>query len=279
MTARETAVAAFFEQVWLSLTADWRPAVEIAILAVVIYLVFRFLRSTRGAAALRGAFFAILAVLAVLFLVAQAAGLARVVWVVERLVVMAGIGMLVVFQPEIRRGLVRLGGSPFVNLFVRRRPKIVGEVVEAAAAMSKKKLGGLVAFERDASLWDYIKGGVRMEARVSTELLTSLFMKGSPMADGAAIIRDGKVAAAGCLLPPTDNPEVAKELGMRHRAAIGLTEGTDAVVVVVSADEGAISAAVRGELMQGLSVEDLRGMLAKLCSETVTEEPDRGDEE
>lgn len=272
-------MAEFFEQVWRSLTADWRPAVEIAILAVVIYLVFRFLRSTRGAAVLRGAFFAILAVLAALFLVAQAAGLARVVWVVERLVVMAGIGMLVVFQPEIRRGLVRLGGSPFVNLFVRRRPKVVGEVVEAAAAMSKRKLGALVAFERDASLWDFIKGGVRMEAHVSTELLTSLFVTGSPMADGAAVIRGGRVAAAGCLLPPTDNPEVAKELGMRHRAAIGLTEGTDAVVVVVSADEGAISAAVRGELMQGLSVEDLRGILTKLCSETVTAETERSDEE
>jgi diadenylate cyclase len=272
-------VLEFFEQVWRSLIADWRPAAEIAILAVVIYLVFRFLRGTRGAAVLRGAFFAILAALAALFLVAEALELARVVWVVERLAALTAIGVLVVFQPEIRRGLMRLGGSPFVNLFVRRRPRLVDEVVEAAAAMSKKKAGALVALERDASLWDYIKGGVRLEARVSSELLTSLFVPGSPMADGAAIIRDGKVAAAGCLLPPTDTPEVAKALGMRHRAAIGLTEETDAVAVVVSADEGAISAAVRGELMQGLSIEDLRGILTKLCSETVTEEPERGDEE
>ncbi len=262
----------FFSDVARSLIADWRPAVEIAILAVVIYLVFRFLRGTRGAAVLRGAFFAILAALAVLFLVVEAAGLVRVVWVVERLVALSAIGVLVIFQPEIRRGLVRLGASPFVNIFVRRQPKLVDEVVEAAVAMSRGKLGGVIALERDASLWEYIKGGVRLEAEVSSELLTSLFTPGSPMQDGAAIIRSGKVAAAGCLLPLTDNAEVAKSLGTRHRAAIGISEETDAVAVAVSGTDGSISAAVRGELMQGLSVEDLRGMLAKLCSETVTEE-------
>ena len=257
----------FFEQAWRSLTADWRPAVEIVLLAAILYLVFRFLRGTRGAAVLRGVFFAGLACLAVLFIVAQAAGLARVVWVLERLVALLGVAVLVIFQPEIRRGLVRLGTSPFVNLFVRHKPQVVEAVVEAVVSMSRRKMGALIAFEREVGLGRYARGGVRLDARVSSELMVNTFVPGSPMQDGAAIIREGRLAAAGCLLPLSDSPEVAKSLGTRHRAGIGLTEETDAVTVVVSEETGKISVGVRGELMQGLSVEDLRGILTTLCSE------------
>jgi len=257
----------FVEETWRSLSADWRPAVEIVVLAFLIYFVFRFLRGTRGAALLRGVFFVGLAGLAVLFLVAQAAGLARLVWVMERLFVLAAVGVLVIFQPEIRKGLVRLGQSPFVNLFVRRRATVADEVVEAAASLSKSKTGALIAMEREESLADYAEGGVRLDAVVSAELLASLFAPGSAMHDGAAVIRRGRLAAGGCLLPLRDNPELAKSLGTRHRAATGLTEESDAVTVVVSEETGAVSLGVRGELKRDLSVEDLRGLLGKLCAD------------
>jgi diadenylate cyclase len=265
----------FFEEAWRSLSADWRPAVEIVILAVLLYLVFRFLRGTRGAAVLRGVFFIGLAGLAVVFLVAQAAGLARVVWVMERLFALAAVAVLVVFQPEIRKGLVRAGQSPFVNLFVRRRATVADEVVAAAASLSKSKTGALIAMEREESLADYAEGGVRLDAVVSAELLASLFAAGSAMHDGAAVIRRGRLAAGGCLLPLSDNPELAKSLGTRHRAATGLTEESDAVTVVVSEETGAVSVGVRGELMRDLSVEDLRGILGKLCADVEAAEEAR----
>ncbi|MHC4247560.1 MAG: diadenylate cyclase CdaA [Planctomycetota bacterium] len=267
----------FFEEVWRSLTADWRPAVEIAVLAVLLYLVFRFLRGTRGAAVLRGVFFVGLAALVVLFIVAQAAGLARVVWVLERISALAAVGVLVIFQPEIRKGLVRLGQSPFVNLFVRRRAAVADEVVEAVASLSKSKTGALIAMEREESLADYAEGGVRLDAVVSSELLASLFAAGSAMHDGAVVIRGGRLAAGGCLLPLSDNPELAKSLGTRHRAATGITEESDAVTVVVSEETGVVSVGVRGELMRGLSVEDLRGILGKLCAEVEAAEEVRSD--
>ncbi len=267
----------FFKEVAGSLTADWRPAVEIAVLALVIYLVFRFLRGTRGAAVLRSVFFVGLGGLALVFLVAQAAGLARVVWVLERLFALAAVGVLVIFQPEIRKGLVRLGQSPFVNLFVRHRATVADEVVEAVVSLSKTKTGALIAIEREESLADYAEGGVRLDAVVSAELISSIFVPGSAMHDGAAVVRGGRLAAGGCLLPLSDNPDVAKSLGTRHRAAMGLAEESDAVTVAVSAETGAISVGVRGELRQGLSVEDLRGMLERLCAEVEAAEEVRSD--
>jgi diadenylate cyclase len=261
----------FFTDVGRSLVSDWRPAVEIAALAVLLYLAFRFLRATRGASVLRGSFFAVLCGLAALFLAAHFLELPRLVWLLERLIALGAIGVLVIFQPEIRRGLVRLGESPFVNLFVRHRSEVVHEIVEAVVALSRRKRGALIAVERREDLENYIAGGVRMDARLSAELLTSLFSDGSPMADGAAIVREAKVAAAGCLIPLSDNPDVAKSLGMRHRAAVGLSEETDAVTVVVAAETGKASVAVRGELMQDVSVEDLRSTLARFCSEVEVE--------
>jgi diadenylate cyclase len=214
---------------------------------------------------LRGTFFAVVGAAAVLLVCAHATAMTRLVWVLERLVALAAIGVLVIFQPEIRRGLLRLGQGTIANLFARRKPHLVDEVVAAAVAMSKRKIGALVAIQRDGSLGEYIEGGVRMESHLSSELLVSVFVPGSPLHDGAAIVRGGRIAAAGCLLPLTDNPDISKALGTRHRAGIGLSERTDAVAVIVSEQTGTISVGVRGELMQGLSVEDLRGILHKLC--------------
>jgi diadenylate cyclase len=257
----------FFQDVARSLAADWRPAVEIAVIAAILYLIFRFMRGTRGAAVLRGTFFVLFAALAVLVLFAHAAGLARLVWVLERLIALAVVGVLVVFQPEIRRGLIRSGGGRLVSLFSRAEHATADEVVEAAAALSKEKAGAVIAVERASPLSSYARGGVRLDAELSSELLASLFAAGSPLCDGAAIVRARRVAAAGCLLPLTENPEAAKTLGTRHRGAIGLTEQTDAAAVVISGGSGKLALAFRGELTQDLSVEELRARLRELCPE------------
>ena len=261
----------FFRQTAESLVSDWRPAVEIVLIASIIYGIFRFLRGARGAALLRGAFFGLVALLALALFVSQGLGMARFQWVLERLIALAAIGVLVVFQPEIRRALVRMGRSPFVGLFFKPESGTVDEIVEAVAALSKQKSGAIVALEREDSLAGYAKGGVKLDAEVSSELLISLFAEGAPLRDGAAVLRAGKVVAAGCLLPLTENPDVAKALGTRHRSGVGLTEETDAVTVVVSGGTGKVSVGVRGELMQGVSIEDLRGILAKLCAVSETE--------
>jgi diadenylate cyclase len=264
-------VTEFFTEVGRSLTSDWRPAVEIVLVAFMIYGVFRFLRGARGAAVLRGAFFGLMTLLALALFASQALGMARLQWVLEQLIALAAVGVLVVFQPEIRRALVRMGRSPFVTLFFKAESGTVDEVADAVAALLKQKAGALVAIEREDGLARYAKGGVKLDAEVSCELLVSLFAEGSPLRDGAAVLRAGKVVAAGCLLPLTENPDVAKSLGTRHRSGVGLTEETDAVTVIVSGDAGQVSVGVRGELMQGLSVEDLRGILAKLCAVSETE--------
>jgi diadenylate cyclase len=229
------------------------------------------MHGTRGAAVLRATFFVGAALVLALLVVAQLTGMGRLAWVLERLVVLGAVGVFILFQREIRRGLIRLGQDSVANLFARSKTGVVDRVVDAVATLSKQQTGALIAVERDGSLGTFVEGGVRLEANVSSELIVSLFVPGSPLHDGAVVIRAGKVAAAGCLLPLTDNPDVSVSLGTRHRAGIGLTEETDAVTVIVSDESGQISVGVRGELMQGLSVEDLRGILRKLCAQVELE--------
>jgi len=257
----------FVTRLGRALTADWRPAVEILALAIIVYAVFRFMRGTRGAGVLRPVFFAVAAALAVLLIAAQAAGLDRLVWVAERLVALAAIGALVIFQPEIRSGLVRVGRGRVFNVFVAAPSPVAEEVVRAVTRLSIAKLGALVAVERGASLAKYARGGVGMDARVSADLLVSLFAAGAPLRDGAAIVRGGKVAAAGCLLPLSRNIELSRSLGTRHRAGLGLTEQTDAFTVIVSDGTGRISLAVGGGLTQDVAVGSLRGIVEGLCAE------------
>ena len=267
----------FLRQIVDTFASDWRPAVELVLLIVIVFMIFQFLHGTRGAAVLRLTFFIGAAIMVTLLAVAQVTGMSRLAWVLERLVALGAIGVFILFQREIRRGLIRLGQDSVANLFARTKTGVVDRIVEAVAALSKQQTGALVAIERDGSLSTFIEGGVRLEANVSAELIVSLFVPASPLHDGAVIVRAGKIAAAGCLLPLTDNPDVSVALGTRHRAGIGLTEETDAVTVIVSDESGQISVGVRGELMRGLSVEDLRGTLRKLCAQVELEALDAVD--
>lgn len=249
-------------------SSGWRPWVEVALIAALLYLAFRFLRGPRGAGLLRGMFFIFVIALSLAYVGARAAGLERAGWALERASILLAVGVLVVFHPEIRKALARLGRRPIFNVLLRPSFDVLDEVAKAAEVLSKRGRGALLAIERMGDLGAFARGGTRLEAYVSSDLLVSLFSPEGPLRDGAVIIRGGRVAAAGCLLPLSDSHELSRSLGARHRAGVGLTERTDAVTVIVSGQSGKISLGVRGDLMQGLTAGDLRATLRKLCGGT-----------
>ncbi len=238
--------------------------IEIAVLAFAIYVLLRFVRATRGSGFVRGLLILFVFFAVVLRLAIELFGLQRLEFVyggsLSTLVIVAAI----LFQPELRRGIARLGEHPLVQRFSGSSPtETVGEVGRAVAWLSQNRLGALLAFEREDSLETYVEGGVVLDARVDRLLLESIFQRTSPLHDGAVVLRRERVAAAACLFPLSDNPELSKSLGTRHRAALGLTEETDAVAVVVSEESGAISLAVRGKLEPLEGVHDLEGELRR----------------
>jgi len=249
------------------LRRHWDQGVEILLIAAVIYAVLLTLRGTRGAGMMRG--LAILAAVAVVFSGVRYLGLLRISWLLEKLLAISAVALVVIFQPELRRMLVRLGQTRFLGFLGKPRSVALDEVLAALASMSKRRIGALIAIQREDSLAPIIEGGTRLEAEVSSELLSTIFYPNTLLHDGGAVIRSNRIAAAGCLFPLSENPKLPRELGTRHRAAVGLTEETDAVVVVVSEETGRVSVAVRGDLMHDLSIEDLKSALHNLCYEAV----------
>jgi len=241
----------------------------------VLYGILRFLQGTRGAGLLRGLlFFLLMAVVLMLFFVGRLP-LYRIQLLVNPLgVVLAPI--IILFQPEIRRFLLRLGEAPIMRLLLRTEAPVVLGIVDGVALLSKRKIGALIAIERDVGLGEYIERGTLLNATVTSELLVTIFWPGSPLHDGAAIIRGNRVAAAGCLFPLTDQPGVARALGTRHRAAIGITEHSDALAIVVSEETRQISVAHRGQLRRGLDRDQLRSVLEETLIETVSGDSTEG---
>lgn len=169
--------------------------------------------------------------------------------------------LLIVFQPELRRGMIKVGRNPVFGAFLRRESTTLSEVVRAVRTLAKDKIGALIAIEREIGLGAYVEGGVYLDAEVRNELLDTIFWPGTALHDGAVVIQSDRIAAAACLFPLTDNPDVSKRLGTRHRAAIGLSEETDATVIVVSEETGQISMAVGGTLLKGLDPENFEDRL------------------
>jgi diadenylate cyclase len=254
---------------WLRelLVRQWETGVEILLIAAVIYVLLLTLRGTRGAGMLRG--LALLMAFAVVLSGVRYLGLMRITWLLERLFAVSAIALVVIFQPELRRMLVRLGQTRWLGFLGKPRSLALGELIDAVAAMSKRRIGALIAIEREVGLRQVIEGGTRLNAEVTSELLGSIFFPNTPLHDGGVVIRTNHLAAAGCLFPLSENPRLHKELGTRHRAAVGLTEETDAVTVVVSEETGKISVAVKGDLMHDLSVDELKSVLHNLCYEAM----------
>ncbi len=238
---------------------------EFFIIYLVIYHFLKFMEGTRGEGILKGIALVILTVPIVISIVANQLGILQRLEVILRFFGAAAIPALVVIvQPELRRALVRLGQTRlFGFIFKGETEGFVDEIVKAVFRMARRKVGALVAIEREVGLKSYIERGTPIDGLVTSQLLTTLFFPGSELHDGAVIIRNNRIAAAGCLFPLSDNPELGQMLGTRHRAGLGLTEETDAVVVIVSEETGIVSFAHNGKLERPMNPDQLRGVLLR----------------
>lgn len=247
----------------------WPALIEIALLYAVFYAILGFLQATRGHGVLLGLFFVvIMALLVVVFLVGRL-HLYRIEYLMGPNVLTCLLIIVVLFQPEIRRLLLRLGEVPMYWWLFHGEAAIVKEIVTAVFTLAQRKVGALIVIERDVGLGALIEGGTPVHAAVTSELLVTIFWPGSPLHDGAVIIRGNRIAAAGCLLPLTEQPGLARTLGTRHRAAIGVTEDSDAISIAVSEETQQVSFVHRGELRMGLDKEQLQKILEEALIETV----------
>jgi diadenylate cyclase len=252
-----------FLQRWQSVS--WISIVDILLVALLIYQFLALVKGTRAAKILLGA-----GVLAVAFYLARLGELTTVNWLVSTLLPYAVFALIVVFQNEIRHALAKVGRK----LSFSRGTQPLGseaydDVVLAANLFSQNQTGALMVIEREIGLRTYIESGVPLDARISYDLLATVFRPSAPLHDGAAIIQKDRVAAAACFLPLSMNPVLSTQLGTRHRAGIGITEETDAVAVIVSEETGAISLAVAGSIERDLTADELRVRLASLLHRRV----------
>lgn len=237
--------------------------VDMIIVAFVLYKLYVMIRDTRALALLKG-----LIVLLIATVISKWLGLNVINWLLNKTMTVVLVALPVVFQPELRRTLEQLGrGKLFkksVFLDEQEQENLLDELGKAVAVLAKNKIGALVVLERETGLSDYIETGIKVDGLVSNEFLINIFIPNTPMHDGAAILRGNRIMAAGCLLPLTEDRSLNKELGTRHRAAIGITEQTDAAVVIVSEETGIISLARGGRLVRDLDAELLKEKLRPL---------------
>jgi diadenylate cyclase len=240
-----------------------RDAIDILLVAAVLYRVLVMFRGTRAVQMLAG-----LGGLMIASFLARRLELFSTSWILENFWSVWVLALVVLFQPELRRALAQIGQNPLVQSLLGARQEqqghVIDDVVKAAESLAAKRMGALVVLERSTGLRNYAELGVPLDALVSADLLVSLFLPYSPLHDGAVFIRDNRVAAAGCFLPLSRNTQLGRSLGTRHRAAVGLSEETDAVVLVVSEESGRISLAVGGHMESPLDRDALRLRLAEL---------------
>jgi diadenylate cyclase len=235
----------------------WRDAVDILVVAFIIAYLLRAIRDTRAFQMLRG-----LAILLVAALICRHLELETTVWLLNGLVILWAIALIVVLQPELRRLISSLGEQKLLSSFFPSSPAAVyHEIAEAAQMMGHQGWGGLIIVERRTSLAGFAESGTRIDSDAKAELLAAIFTPGSPLHDGAVIIRDGRIYAAACMLPLSETRTRAQALGMRHRAALGITEETDALAVIVSEEERKTSLAMSGQLTPPLDQETLEDLL------------------
>jgi diadenylate cyclase len=239
-----------------------RSALDILIIAILIYYLLKLLRGTRAVQMLVA-----IGLLMVFYRGARWARLEMVEWLLTTMLPYIAITMIILFQPEIRRALSRIGRNLSLMKFASHNTKAEhDDIVMAAESFSQNRIGALLVVARQAGLQTYIESGIPLDAKLSYDLLLSIFRPGSPLHDGAVIIEGSRVAAAGCFLPLSLNPMISKQLGTRHRAAIGVTEDSDAIVVIVSEETGSISLASAGALETNLMPEELSDRLTEIFS-------------
>jgi diadenylate cyclase len=241
----------------------WWDLVDIAIVS---FLIYEFLKLIRGTRAVQMGVGTLLIV--ALFYGSRLAPLQTVNWLIRNALLYVAFAAIVIFQSDIRRALAHFGQAPFFRYFNRQEAadETIEEIVVAATMLSAQKVGAIIAVEREIGLRNYIESGIPLDATLTYDLLVTIFQPRSPLHDGAVILQENRVAAAACFLPLTVNPRVSRELGTRHRAAIGLTEEGDAVAVIVSEETGYISVAIDGRIDRRLSPDELRERLRSLVT-------------
>jgi diadenylate cyclase len=237
----------------------WRPAVEILILAVGIYYASIFVRGTRGAPVVTG----FLVLLMTLTLVTIVLELQVLKWLLGTFFAFFAVAVLVIFQPELRRMLAELGNLPLFNT-AREQRENIEVIIQTVARLSEARIGALIAIEQSIQLHEAVEPGVTVDCEATPEMLETIFFPNNAIHDGGVIIKGDRIAYAACIFPLTQRQDLNKSLGTRHRAAIGLSEETDAVVVIVSEETGIISYAYKGQLVRGLTEESLREFLTSV---------------
>jgi len=234
----------------------WQDGVDILIVSILFYRILLMLRDTRAMQMLKGFLFLLfLAFLGVQF------HLYTINWLLTPLWVVWLIAFAIIFQPELRRALVHLGRRKMFMGFLKEEARLYKEITEACRVLARRRIGALIVLERDNNLKHYIETGTTVDAELTAELLVTIFVPRTPLHDGAVIVREWRMVAAGCILPLTQDPNISKKTGTRHRAAIGITEETDAVAIVVSEENRSISLAVGGKITPAIDSQTLEEML------------------
>jgi diadenylate cyclase len=249
---------------------------EIVILAFVIYHVVLWVKNTRAWTLLRG-----IVVLLVFYVAAYLLGMSVIVWIFERTITIGITALIIVFQPDLRRALEELGQKKIVSSIIpfdegknqneRFSDRSIHEIVRATVEMAKVKTGALIILEKDIDLSEYERTGIRLDSNISSQLLVNIFEHNTPLHDGAVIIRGDRIISATCYLPLSDNMGLSKELGTRHRAAVGISEVTDSLTIIVSEETGKISVAVGGKLLRNIDGELLEKKLQEMQGKGVVD--------
>ena len=255
---------------WIQ-AVPWRDALDVVLVAIVIYNLLLLIRGTRAVQILLGILF-----IGAAYYLAGTAQLLTLQELLGKFLIVLPFAIIVLFQQEIRRALASFGRNPLWGLGAQEKVEsTIHEIVVAATALASRRTGALIVIQRLEGLRDYIENGIALEAQISYDLLMNIFSPGTPLHDGAAIIQQDRIAAAACFLPLTLNPELSKDYGTRHRAALGISEEADAVSVVVSEETGGISVAIAGELIRDLDSKSLRNTLFQYLVTDVNAIPGR----
>ena len=242
----------------------WQDVVDIGIITFLVYRALQIVRGSRAMQMIMG-----LAVILVAYVSSRALGLFTLNWILDNFLGSIILVIIVIFQSDIRRALTQVGSAPLfagAERAVQKREEIIDEVVQAAMALAERRVGGLIVIEREVGLNEYMEIGTRLDARVSRELVQSVFLPHSPIHDGALVIQKGRVTAVRCLLPLSTNPNLRKTWGTRHRAALGVTEESDAVAIVISEQEGTVALVVAGNVTENIDSQRLRAALQGLVN-------------
>lgn len=252
----------FFGKVFSGIAIS--DVIDILIVAFVVYKLLGLIKQTRAEQLLKGVMLLVIATF-----VSDLLNLHTINWILKGTVALGAVAILIVFQPELRRALEYMGRTKFMKgpsnrLDKEKGKQITAQVVKAVDGFSAEKVGALIVFERDTNLTDIAETGTIIDAEISEQLLGNIFYEGAPLHDGAVIVKDGRVRAAGCVLPLTRNNNISKSLGTRHRAGIGITEHSDALVLIVSEESGIISIAEDGQLTRYLDLKTVEKTLLNM---------------